>query len=269
LNNKAFYYINFSFTYPIGFEERDLFLQKLQLKEISEKEFAKKPFYKKYDKVSSKIWVQEHYVAPKAVFRSLISKAETYGAEIDFVFSISYNNYLSKIRGRDLYEIFASLDMKKSEKNFQIHKNKIRARGMGLIENFSAFEDSLNEGTVEGYRYHFNFEGKKYYITQGKKNQTLFGIKDKESGKWKAMTKGDLFNPSKNDMDRKEMIEFLQRGIKYFNIRNPVEVEDVKESEWAKFFKFELDNKPGRINKKYVILKLQCGKAQAKWHTRD
>ena len=140
---------------------------------------------------------------------------------------------------------------------------------MGLIENFSEFEKSLNEGTIDGYRYHFNFEDKKYYITQGNKDKTIFGIKDKASGKWKVLTKGDLFDPAKNDMDRNEMVEFIQRGIKYFNIRNPVEVEDVKESEWSKFFKYELDNKPGRINKKYVIQKLQCGKAAAKWHTRD
>lgn len=140
---------------------------------------------------------------------------------------------------------------------------------MGLIENFSQFEKSLNEGTIDGYKYHFNFEGKKYYITQGKKNKTIFGIKDKDSGKWKVLTKGDLFDPGKNGMERNEMVEFIQRGIKYFNIRNPVEIEDVKESEWSKFFKYELDNKPGRLNKKYVILKLQCGKAAAKWHTRD
>jgi hypothetical protein len=139
---------------------------------------------------------------------------------------------------------------------------------MTKILNFDEFlKESLNEETVEDYRYRFRFEGKKYFIDQGTKDESIFGVKGKD-GEWKVLTKGSLFDPKKNDMEKDEFVEFIQRGIKYFNVRNPVEVEDVKESEWKKFFKYELDNRPGRINKKYVILKLHCGKASAKWHSR-
>jgi len=124
-------------------------------------------------------------------------------------------------------------------------------------------EKLINEDTIEGYKYRFDFEGKRYIIHQGEKDKTIFGIK--KDGDWYVMTKGHLFDPENHDMTRNEMVEFIQKGIKYFNIRNPVEVDTVKESEWAKFFDFELKKTPGRINKKYVILKLQCGKAAAKW----
>jgi len=123
------------------------------------------------------------------------------------------------------------------------------------------------EGTIEGYKYRFTFEGKKYFIQQGTKDKSIFGIKDKD-GEWIVLTKGSLFDPNEHDMDRNSMVEFLQRGIKYFNVRNPVTLDDVRSSEWEKFFKFELNKKPGRINKRYVILKLHCGKAAAKWLTR-
>lgn len=128
-------------------------------------------------------------------------------------------------------------------------------------------EDELNEETVEDYQYHFRFEGKRYTIHQGEKDKTLFGIKSKD-GDWFVVTKGKLFAPDSHDKHKNEMIELIQRGIKYFNVRNPVEKEDVEESEWAKFFDFELKKKPGRINKKYVVLKLHCGKAQCKYLSR-
>ena len=125
-------------------------------------------------------------------------------------------------------------------------------------------EKELNEDTIEGYRYKFDFEGKTYHIDQGEDDKTIFGIKDKDGG-WKVMTKGRLFDPANHDMDRNEFLKFIQRGIKYFNIRAEVSLDEVKESEWEKFFDFEIKKKPGRISKKYVILKLHCGKAAAKW----
>lgn len=133
-------------------------------------------------------------------------------------------------------------------------------------ENFLN-EEELLEGTIEGYNYRFKFEDKKYIIRQSNKDKNMFGIKNKDGG-WFVMTNGHLFDPAHHDMDRNSMVELLQRGIKYFNVRNPVEPKDVKESEWAKFFKFELNKKPGKISKKYVVLKLHCGKAAAKWLSR-
>ena len=142
------------------------------------------------------------------------------------------------------------------------------------MERFMNYEDFLNEnevllteGTIAGYKYRFKFEDKKYLIHQGKKDKSIFGVKDKD-GDWIVLTKGHLFTPKHYDMTRNEMVEFLQKGIKYFNVRNPVTVDDVKSSEWSKFFSFELEKKPGRITKRYCILKLHCGKAAAKWLTR-
>lgn len=139
---------------------------------------------------------------------------------------------------------------------------------MEQIPNFEDFSNELNEETIKGYKYHFTFEDNDYTIHQGKKDKTIFGVKDKDGG-WKAMTKGKLFDSSKNDMETSEMIQFIQRGIKYFNVRNPVEQKDVRESEWSKFFRFELKHKPGRLTKKYVILKLHCGKASCKWLSKN
>ena len=82
------------------------------------------------------------------------------------------------------------------------------------------------------------------------------------------MTKGKLFDPANHDMDRNSFVEFLQRGVKFFNIRDEVNASLVEESEWGKFFKFEIKKKPGRLTKRYVIQKLHCGKAAAKWMTK-
>ena len=136
------------------------------------------------------------------------------------------------------------------------------------FENFINESQALKEGTIEGYRYRFSLDGVKYFIDQGKEDKTIFGIKDKKKGGWKVMTKGDLFNPDTYDMDRNSFVEFIQKGIKFFNIRAEVDSSIVKDSEWAKFFSFELEKKPGRLTKNYVIMKLQCGKAAAKWHTK-
>ena len=127
--------------------------------------------------------------------------------------------------------------------------------------------DELNEATIEGYEYKFKFEGRDYIIKQGVDDKSIFGVKNKD-GDWIAMTKGDLFDPKHSDMHRNEFIKFIQRGIKYFNVRNPVEVIDVKNSEWSKFFAYELAHKPGRLKKRYVVIKLHCGKAACKWLTR-
>ena len=137
-----------------------------------------------------------------------------------------------------------------------------------LNENGLQEEEIVNEATIEGYKYKFKFEGKDYIIEQGTEDESIFGVKDKD-GEWTAMTKGNLFDPENYEMNRNEFLEFLQRGIKYFNVRNPVEISDVRDSEWAKFFKFELKDKPGRLKKRYVIIKLHCGKAACKWITRE
>ena len=126
----------------------------------------------------------------------------------------------------------------------------------------------IDEGTIEGYRYRFTFDGKKYFIDQGKDDETIFGVKDEKKGGWFVMTKGNLFDPTANEMDRNAFVEFLQKGIKFFNIRGEVTPDIIKDSEWAKFFDFELKKKPGRITKKYAVLKLHCGKASAKWLSR-
>ena len=140
------------------------------------------------------------------------------------------------------------------------------------MKHLTNLEDFLNEkliqeDTIEGYEYRFDFEEKRYIIKQGTKDKTIFGIKNKDGG-WYVLTKGHLFDPEEHGMDRNKMVEFLQKGIKYFNIRSEVDKETLEDSEWVKFFDFELKKKPGRINKKYVILKLHCGKASAKWLTR-
>lgn len=129
-------------------------------------------------------------------------------------------------------------------------------------------ENDLNEGTIEGYKYKFKYSGKDYVIEQGHDDKSIFGVKDSD-GEWIALTKGNLFDPENYDMDRNTFLEFLQKGIKYFNVRNPVDLNDVKESEWAKFFEYEIKEKPGRLKKKYVVIKLHCGKAAAKWLTRN
>lgn len=149
----------------------------------------------------------------------------------------------------------------------KLSNGKMKKESVDAGDHFLLFEEwntKINEDTIEGYEYHFTFEGDEYTIDQGEKDKTIFGIK-KKNGDWLVMTKGRLFDPAAHDKTRNEMVKFLQEGIKFFNIRNPVEVDTVKESEWAKFFDFEIRKRPGRINKKYVVLKLHCGKASAKW----
>ena len=265
--DNAILRINFTWETGVPGEDSLSFARLLKLKDVKEAEMEKLEYWDVMQKcipMFSKAYVRKYYKLDEKLFLDEVSYVKKfYGKKPEVVFGVFENPVISS------FEIFCVISLEDSPEERKIHKTKIAAKSMGLLEKFSDFESKLNEATVKGYRYHFNFEGKKYYITQGKDDKTLFGVKDKDTGKWKVLTKGDLFDPANNDMDRKEMIEFIQRGIKYFNIRNPVEVEDVKESEWAKFFKYELDNRPGRINKKYVIMKLQCGKAQAKWHTRE
>jgi hypothetical protein len=276
--DQSYFYLTFTWAETLDSTDWKEVEKSLNLYLIDKSVVKASSYYDYYAGVSAGVvWgntldivnVHEHYRSKNEAILKFFKEVETHGYIVKYAFHRSYLENVSRKEKKDQFDLFCSFYIEESEEKAKLHKNKINARKMGLIENFSQFEKSLNEGTIEGYRYHFNFEDKKYYITQGTKNKTLFGIKDKDSGKWKVLTKGDLFDPAKNGMDRNEMVEFIQRGIKYFNIRNPVEIEDVKESEWSKFFKYELDNKPGRLNKKYVILKLQCGKAQCKWHTRD
>jgi hypothetical protein len=128
-----------------------------------------------------------------------------------------------------------------------------------LFENY--IEDELNERL----KYHFSLDDVRYTIFQAKTNDTKFGTK--KDGDWDIYVKGDSFNPYVHDMEPKEFLKFLQRGIKYFNIRQDITHKDVADSEWKQFFKHELKhNEP--LNKRIVIVKLHCGKANAKWHMK-
>jgi hypothetical protein len=269
--DNEYFYLTFTWEESLDNKEWKEVEKNLSLYLIDKSVVKASSYYEKYNSLYTEGLIDwhKHYQSKNTALLKFFDQVETYGYVVKYCFHYSYLVNLSKKNKKDQHDLYCSLFFEKSTEKSELHKNKIRARNMNLIENFQTFLEKINEATVKGYRYHFNFEGKKYYITQGKKDKTIFGIKDKSSGKWKVITKGDLFDPGKNDMEKNEMVEFIQRGIKYFNIRNPVEVEDVKESEWSKFFKYELDNRPGRINKKYVIQKLQCGKAQAKWHSRE
>lgn len=113
-------------------------------------------------------------------------------------------------------------------------------------------------------KYNFSFDHKRYTIRQAKTNPSKFGIKDKD-GNWEVFVRNDIFDPKRFDMEDKDFLDWVQRGIKHFNILGEVTRKEVFESEWKDLFKFELkNNKP--INKRYVILKLQCGKRNAKWN---
>ena len=127
--------------------------------------------------------------------------------------------------------------------------------------SFDKFE-SLNERL----KYNFSFNGHRYTIHQAKTNPSKFGIKDKD-GEWEIYVRNTLFDHERHDMDPKEFLDFIQRGIKHFYILDPVTRDDVSNSEWKDFFKWELKhNKP--INKRYVVIKLHCGKANARWNIK-
>jgi hypothetical protein len=116
----------------------------------------------------------------------------------------------------------------------------------------------------ETEKYNFSFDHKRYTIHQAKTNPSKFGVKDK-NGNWEVYVRDDIFDPKRFDMGDDEFLEYIQRGIKHFNILGEVTRKEVTESEWKQLFRYELKHdKP--INKRYVILKLQCGKRNAKWN---
>lgn len=130
--------------------------------------------------------------------------------------------------------------------------------------NIKSFEEwkSLNETN-----YHFSYNNHRYTIHQAKSNPSKFGIKDKD-GEWEVYVRNDIFDPSRFDMEGKDFLDWIQRGIKHFNILGEVTRKEVSESEWKPLFKYELKhNEP--INKRYVILKLQCGRRNAKWNIAE
>lgn len=127
-----------------------------------------------------------------------------------------------------------------------------------MIKSFKEWEQ-LDEAA----KYHFDFDHETYTIHQSKKDPSKFGIK--RDGKWHITARGRMFDPKRFNMKPREFIAFVQRGIKYFYIRAEVNRKDVFESEWRPLFKYELKNN-STINKKNVILKLQCGKRNAWYH---
>lgn len=131
--------------------------------------------------------------------------------------------------------------------------------------NIKTFEEWL--GQLNETRYHFSYNNNRYTIHQAKTNPSKFGVKNKD-GEWEVYVRNDIFDPSRFDMEDKEFLDWIQRGIKHFNILGEVTRKEVFESEWKDLFKYELKhNEP--INKRYVILKLQCGKRNAKWNITE
>ena len=129
--------------------------------------------------------------------------------------------------------------------------------------NIQLFEDwKINEDLFES-KFHFNFDHKRYTIHQARTNPSKFGIKDKD-GNWEIFVRNDIFDPKKFGMKSKDFLDWVQRGIKHFNILGEVTRNEVSDSEWKQLFNFELKhNKP--INKKICILKMQCIKRNVKW----
>ena len=122
------------------------------------------------------------------------------------------------------------------------------------IELFEEWQ--LNEA-----KYHFSYNHFRYTIRQSKDNPSKFGIKTKE-GDWEIFTQDHTFDAKKHDMEINEFLDWIQTGIKHFNILGVVTRKEIAESEWKSFFRYELKhNKP--INKRYAVLKLQCGKRNA------
>ena len=125
-----------------------------------------------------------------------------------------------------------------------------------LFEEFCALDESR--------KLHFTFEDERYTIRQSEEDPTLFGIRGKKVD-WIASARGDEFNPWKHDMTGKQMLDSISRGIKHFTILGEVTKKDVEESEWRTLFPYALQHSE-LIDKEYVVLKLQCGKANAKYH---
>lgn len=128
------------------------------------------------------------------------------------------------------------------------------------IKTFDEWSEEVNESS----KYHFSYNNNRYTIHQAKSNPSKFGIKDK-NGEWEVFVRNEVFDPEHHDMEPKEFLDWVQRGIKHFNILGKVTRDEVFNSEWRPLFKYELKHKKP-INKRYVILKLQCGRRNAKWN---
>ena len=125
-----------------------------------------------------------------------------------------------------------------------------------MFKTFAEWE--LNE-----VKYHFDYNHNTYTIHQAETNKSKFGIK--KHGKWVLYVRNRIFDPKRFKMEPDEFLAWVQKGIKHFNILGEVTRKDVFESEWKKLFRHELKhNKP--INKKYVVLKLHCGKRNARYN---
>jgi hypothetical protein len=134
------------------------------------------------------------------------------------------------------------------------------------MDKIKLYEEWSSESVNEA-KYHFSFDNKRYTIHQAKTNPSKFGIKDKD-GDWEVYVRNEVFDPENHEMKPKEFLDWVQRGIKHFNILGEVSRKEIAESEWKPLFSYELKhNKP--INKRYAILKLQCGKRNAKWNIAE
>ena len=131
------------------------------------------------------------------------------------------------------------------------------------MDNIKLFEEWSNEELNET-KYHFHFDNKRYTIHQARTNPSKFGIKTKD-GEWEVFVRNEVFDPEHHEMKPKEFLDWVQRGIKHFNILGEVTRKEVFDSEWKSLFRYELKHHR-MINKRYVILKLQCGKRNAKWN---
>jgi hypothetical protein len=129
------------------------------------------------------------------------------------------------------------------------------------MDTIKLFEDWENQEKIFETKYHFSFNNYRYTIHQAKTNPSKFGIKDKD-GEWEVYVRNEVFDPEHHEMDPDEFLEHIKRGIKHFTILGEVTRDDVFNSEWKDLFRYELKHKLP-INKRYVVLKLQCGKRNA------
>lgn len=114
----------------------------------------------------------------------------------------------------------------------------------------------------------FTYNNKTYTIYPDPNNSSLFGTKD-SVGDWHIVAMGDEFNPSNMDMTLDEMLAFIEAGIQGFLNMDKVTIEDLKATDYQDFFISELydhhcEGEAPIINKEYIIIKLYCGKENAK-----
>ncbi len=119
----------------------------------------------------------------------------------------------------------------------------------------------------------FDFEEKTYDIFQDSNDDSLFGTYDKKDG-WGIVAMGDEFNPEAFDsMNLKKMISWIDAGIKHFSEMKNVSINAIKKTDWSDVFQSEIhDTEPEmqkKIDKLYVITKLQAGKKNAEWNSKS